>query len=110
MALGPVGRARPPRRWIAPLAALALAALSAPSHADSAAPPASITAASAGAEEIPRFGPPRSDEPRSTGREVVPPRSRPDDAVVKQTACSFTEAVCVRAAESVAPAAVLRTL
>src|SRR5262249_54273357 len=138
MALGPVRRARRPRRRVATLAALALASLSAASHADvyvppppparkapptapraapaaraapptSTAPPPTAAAAVAADDEIPRSGPQRSDEPRSTGREVVPARARPGDAAVKQAACSFTEAVCVRAAESVAPAAVMRT-
>lgn len=58
----------------------------------------------------PRFGPPPSDEPRSTGREVVPARARPTAAEAPVTACSFTEAVCVHATASVRPGAVLETL
>jgi hypothetical protein len=58
----------------------------------------------------PRFGPPPSNEPRSTGREVVPALSRPAAAATPVVACSFTEAVCIRAAASVAPAAVMETL
>jgi hypothetical protein len=56
-----------------------------------------------------RFGPQPSDEPRSTGREVVPTLARPT-AEAKVTACSFTEPVCVHAAPRVAPAAILDTL
>ena len=56
-----------------------------------------------------RFGPPPSNEPRSTGREVVPALARPA-AAAPVVACSFTESVCVHAAPRVAPVAVLDTL
>lgn len=56
------------------------------------------------------LGPAPYDEIRSTGREVAPPRGRPDPAKVPVNACSFREAVCVHAEASTAPAAVLWTL
>jgi hypothetical protein len=60
-------------------------------------------------EGAPGFGPPPSDEPRSTGREIAPIRERPDaDAPV--VACSFTEPVCVHAAKNVDTGAMLWTL
>jgi hypothetical protein len=57
-----------------------------------------------------RFGPPPSDEPRSTGREVVPSLARPVATAVPVTACSFTEPVCVHAAPRVDSGAVLGVL
>ncbi len=57
----------------------------------------------------PRFGPPPSNEPRSTGREVVSTVARPT-AATPVTACSFTEPVCVHAAPKVDPPAILDTL
>lgn len=60
--------------------------------------------------EPPGFGPPPSNEPRSTGREVIPPRVRPTPAAAPVTACSFSEAVCVHAPAGVRPGALLETL
>lgn len=56
------------------------------------------------------LGPPPSDEVRPTGREVAPARGRPDPAKTPLVACSFSEAVCVHAEASTAPAAILWTL
>ena len=84
------------RNAVAAAVALALAAGVAPAFADPADPP--------------RFGPPPADEPRSTGREVIPSRPRPAPSAVPLAACSFTEAVCVHAPARVRPGAVLETL
>ena len=54
--------------------------------------------------------PPVADEGRPTGREVIAALPRPEPAAAPVVACSFTEDVCVHAAPSVAPAAVLSTL
>lgn len=71
-----------------------------------------LAARPAAADEPPplALGPPPSDEVRSTGREVAPPRGRPDPAAAPLVACSFREAVCVHAAASVAPPSILWTL
>jgi hypothetical protein len=64
------------------------------------------------ADEPPRLvlGPPPSDEVRPTGREVAPPRGRPDPARTPLVACSTREEVCVHAEAGAAPAAILWTL
>jgi hypothetical protein len=69
---------------------------------------AAAPVARADTEDPPRFGPPPANEPRSTGREVVPPRGRATAMTVE--ACSFHEAVCVHAASTVGPAPVMATL
>jgi hypothetical protein len=56
------------------------------------------------------LGPAPSDEIRSTGRDLAPPRGRPDAAKVPLVACSFREALCVHAEAATAPAAILWTL
>ena len=56
------------------------------------------------------LGPAPYDEMRSTGREVAPPRGRPDPGKVPLVACSFHEAVCVHAEAATTPAAILWTL
>ncbi len=64
------------------------------------------------ADEPPPFalGPAPSNEVRPTGREVAPPRGRPDPAATPLVACSLREAVCVHAEAGAAPAAILWTL
>jgi hypothetical protein len=56
------------------------------------------------------IAPPPSDEPRSTGREVIPARARPTAAEAPVAACSFTEPVCVHAAANVSAGATMATL
>lgn len=57
-----------------------------------------------------RFGPPPANEPRSTGREVIPARARPAPSAMPASACSFTEAVCVHAPATVRPGALGETV
>jgi len=79
---------------------------------------ASLTAGSAASAQLLSFGreapahvpAPVEDEGRPTGREVVPARARPQHAAAPVVACSFSEAVCIHAAPSVDPAAILSTL
>lgn len=84
--------------------AVALLAGAAPARADSLLAPAAAPARSA--------APPAADPSLSslpTGREVIGPQ-RPPPSAAPVVACSFTEPVCVHAAASVAPAAILATL
>jgi hypothetical protein len=71
-----------------------------------------LFAGAARADEPPPIpiGPPAYDEARPTGREVAPPRGRPDAAEAPVTACSFREPVCVHAQEKTPPASTLWTL
>ncbi len=98
MVLGRGERACQTRRRAALAAAVALAVVSGAPRAGAVTP------------EPDGFLPTPSDEPRSTGREVVPVRARPGAAEAPVTACSFTDAVCVHAPSSVDPRAVLRTI
>ena len=91
---------RLPRALAAALLAASLAAAS----------PASAQFFSPRGQAPARVPTPPEDEGRPTGREVVPARARPEPAAVPVVACSFTEAVCVHAAPSVDPGAVLSTL
>jgi hypothetical protein len=94
-------------------AVLAAAALVTAVTADgdaSAQVPSGSAAASSGSEDTPGFGPAPADEPRSHGREVAPPRARPEPAATPVVACSFEQPVCVHAAASVTPLATMSTL
>lgn len=84
-------------RWL--LAAASVLTLAAPAGAGDLDPPA-VSAARPGKS-------PADDEGRPTGREVCTGRERPDAPL---TACSFSEPVCVHAAASVDPEAILATL
>jgi hypothetical protein len=68
------------------------------------------TPAGAGPSEADAGAPAADGAPEPAGREVAPPRDRPDPASVPVTACSFSEAVCVHAAASVDPGATMWAL
>ncbi len=90
-------------------AAVALVARAPTAMADPT-PATTPAGAPAAPEDTTRFGPPPANEPRSTGRPFLPARTRPDAAATPVTVCSFTEPVCIHAATTVSPDAVLTTL